>query len=92
MDSVYVSEIPIYMYTLPQKKRNFPEVAFLGEECRSVNFRPNGTALLGGHVPGSLTLARKNLEMKIVFLLGKSVFPKNHPFVCLMRLLQPMDL
>ena len=41
MGSVYVSKSHIYMYTLPRKKRNFPEVAFLGEECRSVNFRPN---------------------------------------------------
>ncbi len=30
MGSVYVSEIQIYMYTLPLKKHNFPEVAFVG--------------------------------------------------------------
>ena len=28
MKYVYVSEIHIYMYTLPQKKRNFPEVGY----------------------------------------------------------------
>ena len=85
------------MYTLPRKKCNFPEVAFLGDECRSVNFRPNviSTILLvtifACYSEEHFTwwtwhrVMRKNLEIKIVFLFGKSVFPKNHHFVCSCR-------
>ncbi len=58
------------MYTLPQKKHNFSEVAFL--LGRSVD----GKLWAKCHKLGSLTLVQghyKNLEIKVVFLLGKSV-------------------
>ncbi len=81
------------MYTLSRKKCNFPEVAFLGEECMSVSFRPNVISpmllvtifcplLLGAFYLVHMTQGHeKILVIKIAFLLGTSVFPNNHRFV-----------
>ena len=63
----------------PQKKKNAQNCLSFGKECRSVNFGSNVSPRnisIGGHDPGSLTLVQadqKNLEVEVLFLLGKNV-------------------
>ena len=105
MGSVHVSEIHIIihhdMYTLPEKKRNFPAVAFLGggvqvsELYTGFNTAKKGVHqffLLGRHDPGSLSPVQgheKKSGNQNCISLGKSI--SYEPPFCLL-LLQPMSI
>ncbi len=68
----------MYLHSSPKETQLFWSCRCFGEECRSVNFGPNFICafplvhMTRGHWLWS-RVTKKNLEIKVAFLLGKSV-------------------